>query len=53
MPETWCVWMKVHNKGSNNEGFSKIAGDLTREQAEWMAETVYFQARAMKEHKKG
>lgn len=51
MNTTYCVWARVPRKNQSmagrNEGWSRIAGNLTKEAAELFAEQVFFEARAM------
>lgn len=42
---TYCVWMRVPHDGGH--GWSRVAGGLTQEFAEQMAEALFFPARAM------
>jgi hypothetical protein len=42
---TWSVWMKMPLE--NGGGFSRVAGDLSKEDAERFAAAMLFPARAM------
>jgi len=48
---TWCVWSKIPRAGQasagRKEGWSRVAGGLTQDEAQWFAEKIFFQARAM------
>lgn len=48
---TYCVWAKFPRAGhvftNRQDGWSRVAGEMTQEQAEWLAGQLYFQARAM------
>lgn len=49
--DTYCVWARVPRRNlsmpGKQDGWSRVAGGLTREEAEWFADTIFFQARAM------
>lgn len=44
MTDLWCVWMRIP---SSINGWSMVARDMTRAEAERLARTLMFEARAM------
>lgn len=54
---TYCVWAKVPRKNAimagRKEGWSRVAGGLTKEAADLFAQQIYFTARVMKDAEPG
>jgi len=45
--ETYSVWMKLPATNPDRPGFSRIAGGLPEELAKALADTLFFESRAM------